>query len=120
MKCLKRNKQVFYFANFKDIEPIIDEYGNETGEYRVVRGKPEECWGNISYAKGSSEAQMFGTNVDYDKVIVIDKPYPEFTEDTVLWVDISPSGDRPHDYLVKRIARSLNSLSLAISRVNVS
>ena len=44
-------------------------------------------------------------------------------EDTVLFVDKKPEydGEKPmYDYIVKRVAKSLNSISIAISKVNVS
>ena len=45
------------------------------------------------------------------------------SEDTVLFVDKEPEydGEKPlYDYVVKRVAKSLNSISIAISKVNVS
>ena len=44
-------------------------------------------------------------------------------EDTVLFVDKNPEykdGKPLYDYIVKRVAKSLNSISIAISKVNVS
>lgn len=59
---------------------------------------------------------------------------PPIDEYTVLWVDTVPTVDEdgvlavnengeiltPHDYIVKKVAKSLNSVSIAISKVNVS
>ena len=126
MKCMEKNKRLFYFAKFVKSEMTVDEYGNETGEYKTTLSKPMECHANVSPASGSVDTQFFGNNVDYDRVIVIESPFPDIDENTVLWVDRMPilSADgsntgTPHDYIVKRRAESLNSLSLAISKVNV-
>jgi hypothetical protein len=43
-----------------------------------------------------------------------------------MWVDTLPhlnedgSTDTPHDYIVKKVARSLNGVSIAISKVRVN
>ena len=40
MKCLERNKQRFYYCLFAGKTPIVDEYGNETGESIITYGNP--------------------------------------------------------------------------------
>lgn len=89
--------------------------------------------GNISAAKGESSTRQFGEDESYDKVIVHCNPKLEIDEYSVLWIDRMPVRDRtgnlaldedgnettPHDYIVKRVARSINSVSVAISKVNV-
>lgn len=125
MRCMERNKQLFYYATFNQTTPHVDEYGNETGEFDITFNKPIPFRANISPAKGETETQVFGNHVDYDKMIVIEQPFPPITEETVLWIDQLPELDsegkatKTHDYIVKKKAESLNSLSLAISKVNV-
>lgn len=133
MRCLERNKSHFYYADYAESEPIIDEYGNLTGEKKIIRSSPQPLSGNISAAKGETETRQFGESEAYDKVIVLDKCAPPIDEYSVLWVDRMPllnedgtlaadeQGDiiTPHDYTVKRVARSLNSVSIAIGKVNV-
>ena len=67
-------------------------------------------------------------------MIVMDNNSPNIDEYTVLWVDTIPKLDSnsllllnedgsvvtPHDHIVKKVARSVNSVSVAISKVNVS
>lgn len=133
MRCMKRNKQTFYYASYDGRQPMIDEYGNTTGEYVIHRKKPCAFRGNVSAARGETEARQFGENLAYDKVIVLDNTAPPIDEYTVFWIDTVPEVDAegeltrtdggeiktPHDYIVKKIARSLNHLSVAISKVNV-
>ena len=112
----------FYYANYVRKEEIVDEYGNKTGEYKVVYGNPVECKGNISAAQGEMESRQFGDSESYDKVIVLNNVNIPIDEYSILWVDSLPhiKTDTPHDYIVKKVARSLNSVSIAISKVDVN
>lgn len=134
MRCMVRNKVRFFYALYEGKQPIKDEWGNMTGEYETVYGKPTECYANISPAVGETAARQFGENVDYDKVVVMDNSAPPIDEYSELWVDTMPQLDAdgnllldadgmeitPHDYDVKKVARSLNSVSYAIHKVIVS
>lgn len=134
MRCMNRNKIKFFFALYEGREPITDEYGNVTGEYDVKHGNPTEGYANISAAKGETQTRQFGESETYDKVIVMDNEAPMIDEYSVLWVDTEPQLDEdgslavdendnviaPHDYIVKKVAKSLNNVSIAISKVNVS
>lgn len=127
MKCLSRNKVPFYYALYEGKEMITDEYGNYTTEYGINYSNPKKFEANISASNGSTETTLFGTNVDYDKVIVYVKAdSPKIDEYSVLWVDVKPeikddgTTDTPHDYIVKKVANSLNFVSLAISKVKIS
>ena len=134
MKTLIRNKSKFYYALFERKIPKVDEYGNNTGEYEVRCQKPLKYLANISAAKGETSTRQFGESENYDRVIVMSNDSPKIDEYTVLWVDTVPKLDSngllllnedgsvvtPHDHIVKKVARSINSVSIAISRVNVS
>nr|DAH45248.1 MAG TPA: hypothetical protein [Caudoviricetes sp.] len=122
MRCLNRNSIGFYYAVYQGSTPVLvkDEYGNEieTGEYEVSYDEPEYARGNISPAKGAVAVEVFGSAEGYDRVLVIDDPDTPIDEYTVLWVDTDDT-DEPYDYIVRKVARSLNSASIAISKVNV-
>lgn len=134
MKCMERNKVRFFYALYMGKQEITDEYGNATGQYEVTHSSPVECYGNVSAAKGDTQSRQFGENEAYDKVIVMDNEAPGIDEYSVLWVDTLPELDKdghlavndegevitPYDYIVKKVARSLNSVSLAISKVKVN
>lgn len=125
MRCLTRNKSVFYYAPIAEQVEITDEYGNLTGEYHVKYSVPKKVHGNVSAAQGEMQSRQFGESESYDKVIVLDDRNTPIEEHSVLWVDTLPhlnddgSTDTPFDYIVKKVARSLNSVSIAISKVNV-
>ena len=126
MRGLVRNKRIFYYAQYERKEEISDEYGNKTGEYVVVYSKPIKYKGNISAAQGEIQNRQFGNSESYDKVITLCDTSIPIDEYSILWVDNLPiinddgTTDTPHDYIVKKVATSLNVTSLAISKVIVS
>ena len=121
MRCLNRNKSKFYYALCLGRKPVVnyDEYGNriETGEYSVEYSNPVKCAGNISPASGATATELFGGNEGYDKVLMLDNPQTPIDEYSVLWID-TPSTE-PFNYIVKKVARSLNSVAVAVSKVNI-
>ena len=125
MRCLTRNKSTFYYALHNGQSEIVDEYGNVTGQYRVSYTNPIKILGNVSAAQGEMQSRQFGESESYDKVIVLDDINTPIDEYSIIWVDALPrlnedgSTDTPYDYVVKKVARSLNSVSVAISKVIV-
>ena len=124
MRCMKRNGRCFYYALFKEKTPIVDDEGNETGENKVVYTHPKKFHANISAATGEAQTQQFGSAVDYDRVIVTDDMSCPIDENSVLCIDCPPTydgeGNLVYDYIVKKVAKSLNSISYAVSKVKVS
>ena len=125
MRCLTRNKRKFYYASYIGETEITDEYGNVTGEYKVSYSAPIKSFGNISAAQGEMQNRQFGESESYDKVIVLGDSDTPIDEYSILWVDTLPhlnedgTTDTPHDYVVKKVARGLNGVSIAIGKVDV-
>lgn len=125
MRCMVRNKRKFYYASYTGETEITDEYGNATGEYEILHSNPKESNANISAAQGEVQSRQFGESESYDKVIVLDDINAPIDEHSILWVDTLPhlnedgTTDTPHDYIVKKVARSLNGVSIAIRKVSV-
>lgn len=125
MRTLVRNKIRIYYANYRDKIPLKDEYGNKTGEYDIIYDNPVEIKANVSAARGEATTRQFGEDESYDRVIVLDDPKIPITATSILWIDTLPeiaedgSTETPHDYIVKQVATSLNSVSIAVSKVNV-
>ena len=124
MKTMERNKVPFWYLLYDRKEAVKDEDGNETGDYRVVYKEAVFQRENISAATGSAQVEQFGNFISYDKVIVTDDLSCPIDENTVLFIDKEPEYDEDgnplYDYIVKRVAKSLNSISYAVSKVNVS
>lgn len=133
MRCLERNKQPFYYSTYVGKEEMRDENGYLTGEYKVIRTIPVKSYGNISSSKGRLVNQAFGSDLRYDKVLILDNYAPQMNEYTVFWIDRLPELDKdgkvkldedgnatiPYNYVVKQIGKSINSTSIALSKVDI-
>lgn len=124
MKTMERNKSPFWYLLYDKKVPVMDDDGNETGDYRVIYKEAVQRKENISAATGSAQVEQFGNFISYDKVIVTDDLSCPIDENSVLFIDKEPEydtdGNPLYDYIVKRVAKSLNSISYAVSKVNVS
>ena len=125
MRTLNRNKICIYYANYHDKTPLEDGYGNLTGEYKITYGNPVAVMANVSAARGESTTRQFGEDVSYDRIVVLDDPAFPIAETSILWIDTLPeiaengTTETPYDYIVKQVAPSLNSVSIAVSKVSV-
>lgn len=119
MKCLKRNKRPFWYALYGVETEMQDADGNYTGETSIGYSEPVKAKANISPATGQSNLEMFGNLTDYDRVIVTDDANIPIDENTVIWIEKDHLTE-PHDYVVRRVARSLNSVAIAVRKVDVS
>lgn len=118
MRSLCRNKQKIFYSLYTDKEPIIDEYGNQTGEYVLTYGDPVEYHINVSAARGTADVEQFGINANYTKTMVTNDIDCPIDETTRLWINRTP--DKPHNYVVVSVARSINSVTYAIKEVSVT
>lgn len=130
---MKRNQKNFWYALFESDASIVDDHGYESGESSITYGNPVRCRANISPAQGEAAVRQFGEDLRYDRILVMDDPGTPIDELAVLWIDREPELNddgtlatsengtalTPWDYVVKGVARSLNSVSIAVSRVNV-
>ena len=125
MRILRKNCVRIFYATYIGKDPVLDDDGYQTGEYDIVYANPVECKANVSSARGEAITRQFGEDESYDRVIVMDDPAVPITTSSVLWIDTVPTikedgtTDTPYDYIVKRVAPSLNSVSIAVSKVNV-
>ena len=118
MRALERNKRTIYYALFDKKEEITDEYGNGTGEYKVSYHEPVKSKMNISAAQGERSIQQFGDSISYDKVLATTDMGCPIAETSILWIDRLDT-EQPHDYIVYKVAESLNNISIAIKKVDV-
>ena len=125
MRTLARNKIRIFYANYRSKTQLKDEYGNLTGEYEISYTNPIAVCANVSAARGEATTRQFGDDESYDRVIVLDDPRLPIAVTSILWIDTPPeiaedgSTNTPHDYIVKQVATSINSVSIAVSKVNV-
>ena len=71
MRNLIINKTKIIVLNYKGEQDVVGSDGYFTGEKTIIYTKPITFMAHISGARGSSQVEMFGTDVSYDKTIVI-------------------------------------------------
>lgn len=123
MKLMKRNLTPVYYCLYSDRQLILDDDGYETSEYRVGYGEAVQLMCNVSPATGYAQVNMFGNLESYDKVLITDDMDCPIDENTVLFIDKAPEfkdGKPIYDYTVRRVAKSMNTISYAVSKVKVS
>lgn len=124
MKLMKRNLTPVHYCLYKERIALKDKNGYESGEYGVGYDNPVEMRCSVSPATGYAQAQMFGNLESYDKVLITDDMSCPIDENTVLFIDKEPEFDNAgkpiYDYTVRRVAKSLNFISYAVSKVKVS
>lgn len=127
MKALARNKQTLYYSLYSGKTAVNDADGLFTGEYKESYATPVTTRMNISPANGRSALEAFGITTNYDKVLVTDDMSCPIAEDTILWIGIEPTSvvngvtvSNPHNFVVNRVAKSLNSIVYGVTEVSVS
>jgi hypothetical protein len=124
MRSLERNKQTIYYALYGVKSPVLDEFGNDTGETTIGYGNPVKFKIRVSPSKGETEETAFGKMLDYDRVMyTADKTFP-INENTKLFIDSVPvinedgSSTSKPDYKVVGVSKDLNEWQFAIKKVS--
>lgn len=141
MRCTRRNKHRIWVCVYTGERDIRDKNGKKTGEKVPVYTTPHEVWLNVSPATGQSGTEQFGTLENYDKVLVTNDLSCPIDERSALFIDKDPSYTSVFtgyistststsvaeyvnvpvaDYTVRRVAKSLNSMSVAVRKVTVT
>lgn len=116
MRGLRRNKTTLYYALYKGQEEIIDSNGNRTGEYGPSYSAPVKAEMNVAPAQGAADWNPFGIDTPYTKVAMTFDMKTPISETSVVWID--KDVNEPHNYVVTRLARSLNNIVYALLEVN--
>ena len=125
MRTMTRNRRTFYEASLDTVAMGKDTDGNYTEEVYTY-SNPTARTGIITAANGEAVTQLFGANERYDKVITLNLGENYLAIGSVLWVDTMPEIDgqgktaTPYDYIVVKVAESLNFVNVAIRKVDVS
>lgn len=139
VRALGRNKRTVYYCQPEEVISPVDENGNRTGEKITVYGNAQMLDANVSAARGTADLELFGTSDMYDKVLVTTDISCPITENTVLFVDkpvgfteitVNVKSGRDiitrmflqplYDYVVVRVAKSINSISYALRKIPIS
>lgn len=120
MRGLERNKREIHYALFVEKVLLKDANGNKTGEHQLIYKPPVKLYVNVSPASGNADAELFGNLTEYDKVIVLYDTKCPIDESAVLWIDkpveYDSDGNPLFDYIVKRVAKSLNVVAIAVAK----
>ena len=117
MRALHRNKRTIHYALYVDDAPILDEYGNETGESAPVYGEIQTLRCNVSAASGEEVVQAFGSFTNYERAICVADNSCPLAEQAVVWFGVDT--DKPYNYTVTRKADSKNGILYALREVKV-
>ena len=128
MRILQRSAQSIYYRLYvqKDPVTVTDEWGNtvEIGESNMGYADPVEFKASVSPASGISNVEQFGDLDNYDHVIVTDDMACPIDEHSVIYIGSVPSQTNglwsPHNYVVVRVAKSVNVVSIAVRKVDVT
>ena len=123
MRNLIKNTKTILALNYKGKEEVVDSDGNSTGEFIIKYHPAKAVRVSISGARGSSQSEIFGTDIEYDKTLCLSmedfKRYG-FDENTVFFIekklqykDLMPL----YDYRVVRIADVINEVIIAVKKV---
>lgn len=118
MRSLKRNQKKIWYANLIDTNETVDEYGNYTGENAPVYGEKKALDIYVSANTGEISSQIFGNLTDYDRVMSISDISCQINEDSILWIDCDIT--KSHNFIVKKMSKSLNETLYAIKQVTVN
>lgn len=119
LRNLKKNTKKLWYSNYGKGNPILDENGDETGDYDSGYSSPVCFFATLSASKGSAYADVFGTNLDYTRSFSTIKKLP-ITEESLIWISepiLNADGTvdkESADYTVAGIADGLNELVVAL------
>lgn len=90
MRDLKKNQRKIWYSLYEGKKPILDEYGDETGDYEVCYTKPKQFSISMSAGHGSVYSNVFGANVEYSRTIMTTDMKLPITETSLVWYETEP------------------------------
>ena len=119
MRNLKRNTKKLWYSNYTENVPILDENGDETGDYDNGYSSPTFFYASLSASRVNAYAYMFGTNLDYTRTASTVEQLP-IKEESIVWIseptlnaDVTVDKETA-DYTVAGIADGINGLVIAL------
>jgi hypothetical protein len=127
MRALERNKiPVWYALNTGEVEEVSPD-GYHTGRMRQTYSAPLCIGVNVAGARGTAFLTANGIETDYThRLVTCDMNLP-WQEDTILWIYREPyetvDGQTvpvPHNFVIVRVSRAINSVIYDLQEVRVS
>ena len=112
------DKRPLWYSNpVGDKTPVVDEWGNETGETSQTWSDPAKLMLNVSPPTGSAEANPFGAFTDYSYVVSSSskKRNTPLYEGTHVWFQTDVS--KLFNYTVVKVAEHITDTKYALKEV---
>lgn len=133
MVSMEVNKTTIWYSNLipGEKEPILDEHGLMTGDFRMKYTAPQalrvalsESIGlNNLTAQGVAELRPYGVATNYTHRMVSEDLGCPVNEESILWHGVDP-GDNPYDvpynFRIVRVSKTLNYKTYCLRQINVS
>ena len=119
MQTLQRNTFTVWYQVYAGQQEIVDDNGYPTGSFADTYGPLRSAQLMVSPNKGDATLEVFGTLLDYDRVMSTADTTCPIDEQTILWLD-GASTAGPYTHYVKQRAPWKNSLVFAVKQVEVS
>lgn len=109
MRLLKRNSTTFEYVAYLGKQEILTPDGKHTGRYAPTWADPVQMRGNISLPTGFAENQMFGQDLKYTHVLILNNKRDEIEETgKIMWMGAA--------YQIQAVRRGLNYTTAALLR----
>lgn len=128
MRGLARNKRDLYYSLYLGTADI-KEGGLVTGQKKVLYSAPVLVRMNVSPQKGVAAEEIFGINEDYTVTAITTDMSCPIDENSIIWFGIVPTWTvinnevvitTANNYVVRAVAKSLNSIAYALKKVDVN
>lgn len=90
MRDLKKNQRKIWYSLYDGKKPILDEFGDETGDFEVYYTKPKQLDISLSTGHGTAYANVFGADVEYSRTIMTTDTKLPITETSLVWYETEP------------------------------
>ena len=90
MRKSKKNAQKLFYSLYSSKIPILDDEGNPTFEYTNGYSEPVEFSDYVSPGKSDSTDSPFGTDLEYDRILLTYDMKIPIDEHSILWVGKQP------------------------------
>ena len=132
MVSMEINKTTFWYSNLVngENEPVLDEHGLMTGEWRqkyttpkAIRAALSESIGmNNLTAQGVAELRAYGITTNYTHRMITEDMNCPLDEESIIWYDTDPGDDpygTPYNFRVIRVSKTLNYKMYYLRQVDV-
>ena len=118
MRNARKNLRRMWYALYLGKQMIYDDEDRPTLENRAAYTPPIEFYANLSAGTSDAEEQPFGSNVQYDRIILTHDLDCPINEHSLIWVKNKPEADPDSaDYEVAASPLdSLNAIRIPIRR----